>query len=119
MMPENYEYYGGDSPRQDAKAAEMWRYALNAVDPDIDFSKYDWNGDGQVEQVFFIYAGLGQANGGDENTIWPHKSAVVNAMGTDYLYLIMCVCITMRAAVSCSPFPDIMKAITMLLRKPR
>ncbi len=86
MMPENYEYYGGDSPRQDAKAAEMWRYALNAVDPDIDFSKYDWNGDGQVEQVFFIYAGLGQANGGDENTIWPHKSAVVNAMGTDYLY---------------------------------
>lgn len=85
MMPEGYAYYGGDSPSQDANIAEMWRYALNSVDDEVDFSKYDWNGDGQVEQVFFIYAGLGQANGGGDDTVWPHKSAVANEAGDDYL----------------------------------
>lgn len=87
MMPEGYATYGSDNPRQDANIGEMLRNALNAIDGDIDFKKYDWNGDGQVEQVFFIYAGLGQANGGDENTIWPHKSVVLNASNTGYLYL--------------------------------
>ncbi len=86
-MPENYAYYGGDTPYQDANVATMLRYALNAVDDEVDYTKYDWNGDGQVEQVFFIYAGLGQANGGDDNTIWPHKSAVANEAGTDYIRL--------------------------------
>ena len=85
MMPEGYAYYGGDEPSQDYNMREMWRYALNAVDDEIDYSKYDWNGDGQVEQVFFIYAGLGQANGGGENTIWPHKSSVANEDWSDYL----------------------------------
>lgn len=87
MMPEGYAYYGGDSPYQDANIGEMLRYALNAVDDEIDYTKYDWNGDGQVEQVFFIYAGLGQANGGEDNTIWPHKSAVTNEAGTGYVTL--------------------------------
>lgn len=87
MMPEGYATYGSDSPYKDANVGEMLRYALNAIDGDVDFTKYDWNGDGQVEQVFFIYAGLGQANGGDDNTIWPHKSVVVNASGTGYLSL--------------------------------
>lgn len=85
MMPECYAAYGGDTPSQDANIGDMLRYALNAVDGEIDYSKYDWDGDGQVEQVFFIYAGLGQANGGDDNTIWPHKSAVANEDWTDYL----------------------------------
>ncbi len=87
MMPEGYATYGGDTPYQDANVATMLRYALNAVDDEVDYTQYDWNGDGQVEQVFFIYAGLGQANGGDDNTIWPHKSAVANEAGTDYIKL--------------------------------
>lgn len=87
MMPEGYATYGGDSPYQDANVATMLRYALNAVDDDVDYTRYDWDGDGQVEQVFFIYAGLGQANGGDDNTIWPHKSAVINEAGTGYITL--------------------------------
>lgn len=92
-MPEGYAYYGGDVPSgdnpdqviQDANMAEMWRYALKAADEDVNYKDYDWNGDGQVEQVFFIYAGLGQANGGEEETIWPHKSAVANEDWTEYL----------------------------------
>ena len=84
-MPEGYAYYGGDSPSQDANMAEMWRYALRAADEDVNYKDYDWNGDGQVEQVFFIYAGLGQANGGEAETIWPHKSAVMNEDWTEFL----------------------------------
>ena len=84
-MPEGYAYYGGDVPSRDANMAEMWRYALRAADEDVNYKDYDWNGDGQVEQVFFIYAGLGQANGGEVETIWPHKSAVANEDRTEYL----------------------------------
>ena len=39
---------------------------------DIDWSQYDWNGDGEVEQVFVLYAGYGQATGGPTGTIWPN-----------------------------------------------
>ena len=35
---------------------------------------YDWDGDGEADQVFFLYAGLGQASGGTASTIWPHES---------------------------------------------
>lgn len=39
----------------------------------IDWAKYDWNGDGEVNQILIVYAGLGMNNGGDRNTIWPHQ----------------------------------------------
>ena len=38
-----------------------------------DFSKYDWDGDGEVDQVFVLYAGHGEASyDKDPDTIWPH-----------------------------------------------
>ena len=43
---------------------------------DIDWSPYDWNGDGYVDQIVFIYAGQGSSYGGfggDTNSIWPHQ----------------------------------------------
>ena len=45
-----------------------------AASDGVDFSQYDWDGDGQVEEVYVIYAGEGQATGGSTDTIWPHKS---------------------------------------------
>lgn len=39
----------------------------------IDWSKYDWSGDGYVNQLLIVYAGKGQNDGGDRNTIWPHQ----------------------------------------------
>ena len=32
--------------------------SLSATYPDIDFSVYDWNGDGMVEQIIYICTGL-------------------------------------------------------------
>lgn len=40
---------------------------------DIDWSQYDWNGDGYVNQIVIVYAGKGQNAGGSTNTIWPHQ----------------------------------------------
>ena len=45
---------------------------LNDTAPDVDFSIYDWDGDGEVEQIVFIAAGFcgNQVNG----CIWPNTS---------------------------------------------
>ena len=40
---------------------------------DIDWSLYDWDGDGYVNQLLIIYAGKGMHDGGGNNTIWPHQ----------------------------------------------
>jgi M6 family metalloprotease-like protein len=39
----------------------------------VDFTQYDNDGDGYVDFVFVIYAGYGEADGAEENTIWPHS----------------------------------------------
>ena len=41
---------------------------------DIDWSQYDWDGDGFIDQLLIVYAGKGMNDGGDRNTIWPHQS---------------------------------------------
>lgn len=79
-MPNNYEYYGenrGDNT--DVNIRELVVEACKAVDDRIDFSAYDWDGDNIVEQVFILFAGHGEANYNDPNTIWPHKSSIASA----------------------------------------
>ena len=41
--------------------------------PEIDYSVYDWNGDGHVEQVVYVYAGYcgNQSTIKDEGYVWP------------------------------------------------
>lgn len=71
-------YYGGnDSYGNDLHAGEMVAEACQwAATQGVDFSKYDWDGDGEVDQVFVLYAGKGEANGGAVSTIWPHEYAL-------------------------------------------
>ena len=40
---------------------------------DIDWSLYDWNGDGYINQLLIIYAGHGMNDYGGPNLIWPHQ----------------------------------------------
>ena len=40
----------------------------------VNFADYDNNKDGIVDNVFFYYAGHNEAEGGGEDTIWPHAS---------------------------------------------
>lgn len=74
-MSNNYGYYGYDSSYQkDEKVYEMIKEASDAIQDQVNLKDYDWDGDGEADQVFFLYAGLGQASGGSNSTIWPHES---------------------------------------------
>lgn len=46
-----------------------------AEHPEIDFSQYDWNGNGYVNQVVFIYAGYGGNTKSTYGYIWPNTSS--------------------------------------------
>ena len=48
-----------------------------------DWSRYDWDGDGELEQVFVLYAGYGQATGGDTGLLWPCKWTLDEAKVND------------------------------------
>lgn len=72
-------YYGGNDAYtgDDLHAGEMVAEACQwAATQGVDFSKYDWDGDGEVDQVFVLYAGKGEADGGAVSTIWPHEFAL-------------------------------------------
>ncbi|MBQ0056048.1 MAG: M6 family metalloprotease domain-containing protein [Bacteroidales bacterium] len=76
-LSHNYAYYGANSgDRNDIYAAEMIREAVNKADADVNYADYDWDGDRVAELVFVIYAGRGEADGGKDDTIWPHKSGI-------------------------------------------
>ena len=80
-----YSYYGknvgDDEPNTYEMIVEACQWAHNNG---TDFSKYDWNGDGKVDQVYVIYAGLGEADGGAANTVWPHMFYLSAYEGTEY-----------------------------------
>lgn len=83
-LPNNYSYYGGPINGQDdnpTALGEMVISACEAIDNDIDFTNYDWDGDGEVDQVFILYAGHGEASWDDPNTIWPHEWNLHSALG--------------------------------------
>ena len=74
-VSKNASYYGeNDANNQDSRPAEMVIEAVTKAKSLVsDWSKYDWDGDGEVDQVMIIYAGEGEATGGDASTIWPHE----------------------------------------------
>ncbi len=75
LMDTTYQYYGQDVGQagNDARPGLMVATACQAVDSLVNFNDYDWDGDGEVDQVMCIYAGQGQADGGNASTIWPHE----------------------------------------------
>lgn len=75
-LTNNYGYYGANSlsGNHDLRAYEMIREACILADEYVNYKDYDWDDDGEVDQVFVIYAGLGEASGGPSNTVWPHES---------------------------------------------
>lgn len=79
-LPYGYSYYGqNDDDGYDKRPTEMVREACQAVDGSVDFSKYDWDGDGEVEEVFVVYAGNGEHDTTNQpNLIWPHMDNLVN-----------------------------------------
>ena len=83
-------YYGShimidDYDNADAHAEELIAEAAQQASADVDYSKYDWNEDSVVDQVFVIYAGYSEAQGAAPETIWPHEWSLKYA-GMDIKY---------------------------------
>ena len=73
-LQNNVSTYGGNDSMGNDKAPEQAIIeGCKALDPSIDFSRYDNDNDGEVDLVFMYYAGKGEASGGSTNTIWPHQ----------------------------------------------
>ncbi|MBQ8657102.1 MAG: M6 family metalloprotease domain-containing protein [Prevotella sp.] len=79
----------------DSNAGLLLMDLLTAMKNEVaDWSVYDWDGDGYVEQVLMLFAGQAQNDGGDSQTIWSHQwsltgqdrepYAVTDANGTYY-----------------------------------
>ena len=73
-VSKNASYYGeNDDEDQDIHPSEMVCEAVKLAKEIVtDWTPYDWDNDGYVDQVYVVYAGKGEADGGDDDTIWPH-----------------------------------------------
>ena len=73
-VTKKYSYYGeNDAQGSDKHAGEMVCEAVELAKNEVqDWTPYDWDNDGYVDQVYLVYAGKGAADGGADDTIWPH-----------------------------------------------
>lgn len=72
-------YYGkGDKDNTYALVSD----ACKAADKDVDFSRYDADGDGMVDLVYIIYAGYPASMSGNPNDIWPKSGPGNDSFGT-------------------------------------
>lgn len=74
-----YAYYGrnidwGGGYIFDQNPQDLIVEACQAANKEVNFKDYDWDEDGEVDQVYVIYAGHGEASYDDADCIWPHSS---------------------------------------------
>ena len=90
-LPKDMAYYGADygsgADRYESYASQMIVDACKAADADVDFSEYDTDGNGYIDNVFVYYAGYNQAEGGSVDAVWPHRSQIVVKQNYDGVLL--------------------------------
>ncbi|MBQ5721260.1 MAG: M6 family metalloprotease domain-containing protein, partial [Bacteroidaceae bacterium] len=87
-LSKNMGYYGGnDESGNDSAPQKMAEEACRLANPDVNYADYDWNNDGEVDQVFFVYAGFGENYGAEPNTIWPHAFYLPEGVELDHMKL--------------------------------
>jgi len=71
-------YYGeNDANGDDYRAYELVLEVCRKLDGEIDFTDYDLDGDGQVDNVYLFYAGYGENFAGNKAAwIWPHANHI-------------------------------------------
>lgn len=75
-LPHTQAYYGSNEPYDDANASYMIPDACDILSAQgFDFSIYDCDKDGEIDNIYLIYAGRGESSGSikDINTVWPHS----------------------------------------------
>ena len=75
-LSKDMSYYGkneDDKAGLDIHPQELVKEACTLSDPYVDFSEYDDDHDGIVDNVFVIVAGKSEAEGADSDCLWPHQ----------------------------------------------
>lgn len=89
VSQKNASYYGSNSllGGSDEHPMELCIEALRCLPPGIDYSVYDGDGDGVLDNVHIIFAGYGEEAGASSTSIWsheyPHRLATKNIIGYD------------------------------------
>ncbi len=73
-LPQTSAYYAGNGGAENTQI--LIRDACNLIDDQVDFSIYDTDNDGVVDNVYLFYAGFSQADTGDKSCVWPHSTQV-------------------------------------------
>ena len=64
------QYYANGT----SNATQLMIDACTAADSLVNFQDYDVDGDGMVDMIYFIFAGLGSyVSGNDSRLLWPHQ----------------------------------------------
>lgn len=88
-LPEKQRYYGSNTPTNDALAYRMIIHACDSLAANgFDFTPYDTDGDGIIDNIYLIYAGNGESSGNlkDADTVWPHSWDIQTAGGGKPIY---------------------------------
>ena len=90
-------HYGAPTSNgaHDTDARAMIVEACKMADADVNYTDYDWNKDGRLEQVYVIYCGRGENYTHDDNNsqaagnknIWPHEATIGTELRLDGVYL--------------------------------
>lgn len=73
-LPQRRRYYGqNDREGNDRHPEQMVVDACEALDGLIDFSQYDRDRDGIIDNVFLFYAGIGEHDSNIAEAVWPHS----------------------------------------------
>ena len=73
-LANGYKYYGENDARGDDKRAhEVILESCRALDDEIDFSQFDGDGDGEVDNIFVFVPGHDEAEGASSAHIWSHQ----------------------------------------------
>ena len=88
-------YYGSNKTNSSGvvtshnqRASDLVIEAVNLANNNgVDFSLYDANNDMLIDNVSIIVAGYNEAEGGREETIWPHYSVIPNSSRYDNKYI--------------------------------
>lgn len=79
-LSREYSYYGSNySDRRDALLYEAVKEACSLSSENIDFSLYDNDSDGTVDNVFILAAGISEADGAGADNIWPQHGLLQNS----------------------------------------
>lgn len=84
QLDNTYAYYGANVNNSDKNPRQMVVDACTkALAAGVKFSDYDTDNDGKVDNIFIYYAGYNEAEGGPEDTVWPHRWVVSTSLKFD------------------------------------